>query len=392
MPDHLDTLLTKYLNGSCTEEEQQLVDLWLIKRGHDRGTSIDTAREEQVKALVFAQLQQLIHADNSFERPGAGSQKGIPAIKRRKFVRAIAAAAVILAIFSAGIFYLNEWHDTQRTALVEGSFANRAVHERPLGYQINVQGKSYNIDSLPINEEIEIAGAILQKKSSNILSYKPLKQLKDQTNNSYHSVSVPSGKDLHLYLPDGSKVWINTESTLHFPTVTTEKRQLYLSGEAFFEVASDKEHPFIVESRDFAVRATGTQFNVRAYADEDVQSTTLVEGKVDIRSDRSLKKLSPNQQWQMKAGQEGSIKPVDVSCVLGNRDGYFVFQNNDLKHIMSEVARWYAIDVNYVGEIKNKEFGGTFSKKRSLDELLDYLRDLGGYHIIREGRRVSIMP
>ncbi|WP_166336677.1 FecR family protein [Sphingobacterium chungjuense] len=388
--DEFDNLLNKYLDGSCTDEERQLINLWLIKRGADEHIKVAITDEKVLKDRLLAGIdkldrEQLLHNDMS---KGAIPKTFIPLLK--KYLLPIA-ALFLLAIFSI-IWY------AQQNQMKQQDLANLnaipAVENTltPTSFKINVAGKDYLIDSLPTNEELIIGKTILIKHANNTLQYK----LADETGiNSkiLHTISVPAGRDLHLLLSDGSKIWLNTESVLRFPAqFAADERHLYLLGEGFFEVASNTAHPFIVNSQDFHVRATGTEFHIRAYPDDTKKTTTLVEGKVDVSTNKQNQKLKPNQQWAWQKAGSATVKDVDVSDILANKDGYFVFQQKDIMEIMHEVSRWYGIDVQFDGKISQTKFGGTFSKKRTIDELIDYLSVLGGFHIKRQGREVIIMP
>jgi transmembrane sensor len=385
-PD-IDDLLEKYVNGTCTSQERQRIDLWLLKRGHDEKVQVEIGNADSVKQQLLAK----IHVVDSISPYPQDADQGLPILVRircyKKYIPLSAVAALVL-IFLA-LPRRSEIQRANGVVTVQTREVTTAA-ENPTAFKIATIDRDYSIDDLPENVELHIGNAYVVKRGANNLHYRTDGMETDEL--SYHTVSVPAGKDLNLYLADGSKVWVNTKTVLRFPTSRVKKeRMLYLSGEAFFEVASDKAHPFIVAGKGMEVRATGTQFNVRNYLDEEQLSTTLVEGKVDVHAGPSVAKLSPNQQWMAKTGTSARVRHVDVAHVLGSKDGYFVFDKQNIREIMNEVSRWYDIEVDYQGEITDKEFGGTFSRKRSLDELIDYLSALGGFYMKREGRRITIM-
>ena len=385
---NIDDILEKYVNGTCTMQERQLIDLWLLKRGHDEKTLVDIGNADNMKQNLFAQIDAFDDLPLHVQVADHRSSLLISLRRYRNYILPLSAVAALVLIF-VGLPRRSEIQRANGVVTVQTREVTAAA-ENPTAFKISTADRDYTIDELPENIELHIGNAYVVKRGDNSLHYRTDHAATNAL--SYHTVSVPAGKDLNLYLADGSKVWVNTKTVLRFPTSYTKKdRMLYLSGEAFFEVASDKTHPFIVVGKDVEVRATGTQFNVRNYLDEEQQSTTLVEGKVDVHSGQGAATLSPNQQWVAKQGKDARVRQVDVANVLGSKDGYFVFDKQNIREIMHEVSRWYDVEVDYQGEITDKEFGGTFSRKRSLDELIDYLSSLGGFYMKREGRRITIM-
>ncbi|KGE15124.1 FecR family protein [Sphingobacterium deserti] len=384
----INDILEKYVNGTCTTQERELIDLWLLKRGHNEKVLVNVDHDHNLKQNLFAQINALedlpLHIQDADRRPSF-----LRVIHRYKnYILPLSAVAALILIFF-GLPRHSEIQQANRVVNVQTREVTSAA-ENPTAFKISTAERDYTIDELPENIELHIGNAYVMKRGDNSLHYRADNQAADELL-TYHTVSVPAGKDLNLYLADGSKVWVNTKTVLRFPTSYAGKnRMLYLSGEAFFDVASDKAHPFIVAGKGMQVSATGTQFNVRNYIDEKQRSTTLVEGKVDVDDGNRVAKLSPNQQWLAKQ-KDTRVRNVDVANVLGSKDGYFVFDKQNIREIMHEVSRWYDIEVNYQGEITDKEFGGTFSRKRSLEELLDYLSSLGGFYMKREGRRITIM-
>ena len=180
-----------------------------------------------------------------------------------------------------------------------------------------------------------------------------------------HKVEVPVGGEYRLVLADGSKVWINAESSLQYPVeFTAEQRTVILQGEAYFEVVSDTLKPFTVKTpAGLEVKVTGTHFNVEAYADRRTWKTTLVEGGVEVR----LGKYQTNQ---------GSLKKVNVREVIAWKNGWFVFDNTPLEEIMETIRRWYNIEVEYRdAETKQLRFTGDLSKYDSFESVIRMFED-----------------
>ncbi|MDE6451491.1 MAG: FecR family protein [Odoribacter sp.] len=165
----------------------------------------------------------------------------------------------------------------------------------------------------------------------------------------HHTLRTPIGGEYKLVLADGSVVWLNSESELKYPTAFVGNcREVELTGEAYFSVAKNADVPFIVRSRGVVIRVYGTEFNVKSYADEEM-NITLVEGSVSVKTDKSREyRLEPGENACMKAGQEPMIQAVNIHKYTAWKEGYFYYENERLETILKELGRWYNFDAVYV--------------------------------------------
>ena len=195
-------------------------------------------------------------------------------------------------------------------------------------------------------------------------------------------VVTSAGGVYALVLSDGTRVWLNAETELDFPVEFVGKeRVVRLVGEAYFEVRRDEECPFIVEAGGVRARVLGTSFNVKAYADEEYVSTTLVTGKVEVSGGGGeAVVLTPAMQsvWQ-KAEGEMRVERVSVDKVMAWREGVFLFDDENLSEVAKVLERWYGVEFRY-GEVEENDhvFSGSFCKNDSLFEILDMLTYTGG--------------
>jgi ferric-dicitrate binding protein FerR (iron transport regulator) len=205
---------------------------------------------------------------------------------------------------------------------------------------------------------------------------------------------IPRGGQYQLILPDGTKVWLNSETTLTYPTqFSGNERKVKLIGEAYFEVAKNVERPFIVDSEGMDIKVLGTQFNVSSYKGASEISTTLIEGAVEVIQEKGNIKLVSGQQAYKKEGQEGFEKRyVNVDNISSWKDGYFSFDYQTLEEVMANISRWYNIEYDIIGQPKKQErLGGTFSRSKNLNELLIYLEKLVDVKITKTERSVTLM-
>ena len=188
---------------------------------------------------------------------------------------------------------------------------------------------------------------------------------------------VPAGQSAQVTLPDGSNIYLNSESKVSYPARFTEgKRIVTLKGEAFFDVENDTEHPFIVETNKFDLQVFGTAFNVEAYKDLQM-NVTLVEGSLGINSKRGkeLVRLQPGENAAYREkGEKISIQNVDTELYTSWRKGIVTFRNVALREIVGKIERWYNVDIKILSEeLKNQSYSGTLLKSKPVDQILEAL-------------------
>ncbi len=200
------------------------------------------------------------------------------------------------------------------------------------------------------------------------------------------TVVVPAGQRVNIMLPDGTNVWLNARTTLRYPfAFRSDRREVQLDGEAYFDVAKDKKHPFIVETSKANVEVYGTQFNVEAYADRDEFETTLMAGSVKVTSlanplDRQM--LAPDSKVYLEEGRL-KVAPVDDYNPYRWKEGLICFRNETFLNIMKDFEKYYGIAVH----VENKEvlkyfYTGKFRQSDGIDYALRVLQKdiLFNYH------------
>lgn len=210
----------------------------------------------------------------------------------------------------------------------------------------------------------------------------------------YNTIEIPKAGQFQLILPDGTRVWMNSQSVLRYPTKFNNKeRRVELTGEAYFEVAHDERLPFRVHSRYQELTVLGTRFNVKAYADESGASTTLLQGKVEVSNlfSGKTKILSPGNQSVITPDGAIAVSTVNAEQAVAWKSGFFAFDNQDIETIMTIISRWYNVDVEYKNVNKGIRLGGTFSRSSNLSELLKNLELIGDVHFKIDGRRVVVL-
>ncbi|MUP15953.1 FecR family protein [Ancylomarina euxinus] len=197
----------------------------------------------------------------------------------------------------------------------------------------------------------------------------------------WHRLVVPKGGEYQLQLSDGTQVWLNSDSELKYTDRFVGKdRIVHLKGEAYFDVAEDKAHAFIVKTNTMDVKVYGTEFNVMAYEDEEAVYTTLVEGSVgvDLKNETGIVEkmmLKTNMQVAYNKGAlKGEVRTVDTGLYTGWKDGRFQFNDEDLGSILRKLSRWYDVKVFFQNStIQNIRFTGEMKRFDDFSTILDLL-------------------
>ncbi|MNL03612.1 fec operon regulator FecR [compost metagenome] len=208
------------------------------------------------------------------------------------------------------------------------------------------------------------------------------------------TASTAKGQTYIFTLPDGTKVWLNADSKISFAQQFVKKtREVFLEGEAYFEVAKDKLKPFIVKSRTQQVEVLGTHFNVSSYENDGSAKTTLVEGSVRVRQTGAIRNeviLEPSQQATNNPG-DLKISFADTREVLDWKNDGFAFNGGDFATAMRKIARWYNVEIVYDPvAVQKMEIGGFISRKNDLATVLKFIESTGQVRFAVEGRRVLV--
>ena len=169
---------------------------------------------------------------------------------------------------------------------------------------------------------------------------------------------------------------------------------MVITGEAYFEVAKDAVHPFIVHVNESTIEVLGTHFNVMAYSNESTLETTLLEGSVKFTTGNNAVLLKPGQQGQSASGKNIKVNnDVDIEQIVAWKNGIQSFNSADVKAIMRQVERWYDVDVEYKGTISSRQFSGEIPRNAKLSELLK-LFDVNKIHfnIDAEQKKLTVLP
>ena len=205
-----------------------------------------------------------------------------------------------------------------------------------------------------------------------------------------NTLSVPASGFYRMVLPDGTKVWINSASELSYPlTFGKSTRQVELRGEAYFEVAHEKDRPFIVSTIHGDIKVLGTAFNLTAYSNT-ASNVTLINGNIQLTNkNQSSRKIIPGQKVEFD-GSNMRVTQANIEKETAWQHGYFYFEHDQVQDIMEQLARWYDIKVIYQGPITKKTFGGSMSRSVSLAEALELIKRGAGVKFEIDRKTVTV--
>lgn len=230
-------------------------------------------------------------------------------------------------------------------------------------------------------EQLQVSGGQLHYKSNSG---------KEELANLKNTLSVPESGFYRMVLPDGTKVWINSASELSYPLAFGKSiRKVELRGEAYFEVAHEKDRPFIVTTIHGDIKVLGTAFNLTAYSNT-ASNVTLINGSIQLTNkNQSSRQIIPGQKVEFD-GSNMRVTQANIEKETAWQHGYFYFEHDHIQDIMEQLARWYDIQVIYQGQISKKRFGGSISRNVSLAEALELIRRGAGVEFGIDRKTVTV--
>ncbi len=307
--------------------------------------------------------------------------------RRRRLLRYSTAAGILLAI---GVSFFLFDSKTQRSFPAQQQIVQLSSGKQRAELTL-ANGRKMQLDSG--SQEVIISDSLSKVTNhNNTLVYSsPIGQ--HAKAGEFHVIHVPPGAEYNLLLADGTKVHLNSGSDLRYPVAFSgNQREVFLTGEAYFEVAHDQVYPFIVQADQLRIRVLGTSFNVTAYPGRDNIATTLEKGRIQIQHQERNYNVTPGEQavWDKISGQL-TIKKVETEFFTSWKDGYYYFDNTALEEIMTTLALWYNMEIFYQNPVvKNLRFGGRFKRYEDINYLFKRFAETNDVEFIVKDKYVTI--
>ena len=397
--ERIHYLLDRYIKGLLTGQEEQELAKFLQDPAQE-----SFFREELVRLLEAegeplmdsavsesgdeweAVLQQVLSVDKT---------DGTRVRRIGYLFRRWSVAAILLLLFGGGTLLFLHGREARPVVAVATKpaapiqpGANKAILTLANGQQIilnNVQkgtiGQQGNIRVIKLDSgQLAYASPTVQSPADQ-LAKGPL----------YNTITTPRGGQYQVTLADGTKVWLNAESSIRFPTAFTGKnREVELTGEAYFEVKGDKSKPFLVKAGQTETRVLGTNFNIMAYSDEGAVKTTLLDGAVSMALGTQSALLRPGEQGQYDAVRGNmTTRMVNTGAVVAWKDGYYFFDRTPVQNVMRQIARWYDVTIVYQGAAPKDEIVGKLPRTADVKDVL-HIMELIGIHFKIEGKIILV--
>lgn len=389
-PDRIKILLDKYLKGTLSQEERE-----------EFMREFNRQRNDPIFLDALSQMAEQFPADEKYDPSrwegmiSAILNHESPVVVAKNRFRWLyrVAAAVLLLLISFGSWYgYRHFKDRSLAAGATMTINKDSGDVLPGGnkaFLTLANGSHMVLDSLHNNRGLLQQHAGIFKLNSGSIVYSPDQNKKEPL--AFNTLVTPRGGQYQLVLSDGSKVWLNSASSVRFPVSFTGKtREVSLTGEAYFEIAQDEDKPFVVNVGSVKINVLGTRFNVMAYADEKFANATLVEGAIKVVTATGARKLVPGQQINLSNdGKINWVKEMDVEEAIAWKNGLFDFTDADIPTIMRKLARWYDIDVEFRNGIPSGQITGKIPRDTKLSTVLKML-ELSGMHYAMEGHKVII--
>ncbi|HEU5365153.1 MAG TPA: FecR family protein [Hanamia sp.] len=380
-------LIAGYIRNTLTESEHDELDKWVEVSDKNMLLFEELTDEKNIQANL-AWMDQV-----SIEERLKSTKENIKfgqKLKRPVFKRWYSIAAVLAIVAGSVIIIvllISKHQQIPASAMVASNDIEPGGDKATLTLS---NGRKIDLSQLQQGQIAGDNGVNINKTKEGEIVYSEngLANNKIQLN----VLTIPRGGQYKVQLSDGTLIWLNASSSLTYPaSFSGKERNVTLTGEAYFEIAKDKNRPFKVLLTDSTeIHDIGTHFNIMAYDDENGKYITLTEGEIDVRKNNEFQKLKPGQQVRITGNEIEQPVNVDTSDVIGWKNGQFIFHNADITSIMRKVARWYDVDINYETNF-SQHFNAIISRKEPVSRLLHLLEETGQIHFKIENKKIYVL-
>jgi len=352
-------LINKQINEDLSEAEQQELEAWLDNPSNKALYTKLTNKEWLLKKRFEYDEYNVSHAWQKVNK------RISPQLNFKRWLSYAAAIVLPLVMFYA-VYQLSNKPGVDKTLVSETIHPGerKAILVLSDGQQVELSAADTSLQMNATHIVIDSLGAYYQGKNQTA-----------NTTQQYNTLKTARGMEYSLQLADGTKVWLNAESSLRYPeSFNGDTREVYASGEVYLEVAKDAQKPFFVHFNNKRIKVLGTAFNVRAYENEKTDVVTLLEGSVALTTPGNSVKMKPNEQAISGADNTIQVNQVNASLYTAWKDGSFVYRDVPLNQIVRDLARWYDVDVFYQNQsMKTERFSINTNRQENIQDILEAL-------------------
>jgi transmembrane sensor len=390
--NHIDKLFQKYFDKTASPKERS--ELMHLIHELNSDEELVNLMEEAYKGFVPLHNPFVLgKKEEIFQKIqvsiGNAKPKNAPAkvILHHKWFKYAIAASVTIFIGIAAYFFTSHHTDTQTLAADFNPGGNKAILTLS-------NGSTIILDNAKNGQLTSQGGTVVNKTNDGEIIYdaSQFPQTETGAKPAYNTISTPKGGQYKVVLADGTRAWLNSVSSISFPTAFHGKdRQVEITGEVYFEVAKNKKKPFLVKAANQLVEVLGTHFNINSYDDEPDIKTTLLEGSVQIRQLNSnfSALLHPGQQAVNRSSGPILVQHVDIEQVIAWKNGMFQINDASIATLMRQASRWYNVDIEYEGKVPDRKFSGKIKRDVKASEFLQMLSYFN-LHFSVEGQKIII--
>lgn len=367
IPQNTQRLIINYLNQQATLSERNELELWL-----DNANNYKIFKEYvKINSLIDVSMD-MFDTNESKKKLLALIHKEKKQLRLRKYVKIVKYAAVVILFIGIGYYYQQDF------------FTNDIEVNNPIE---NITLQLENGTIIILNEDatskiVDANGTVLGSQEENQLVYNNENKTDKLV---YNTLNVPYGKRFKVKLSDGTIVNLNAGTSLKYPIhfIKGENRQVFLKGEAYFNVTKDTDHPFIVNANQLDVRVLGTQFNITSYAEDEYINTVLVEGSVSLynknttynHKDATVLKPGFKASWEKKTS-EINIEEADIEMATAWINGEIIFRHMPFDKIIKKLERHYDVEITNNNSSLGKDIITASFDEETIEEVLKVINEV----------------
>jgi transmembrane sensor len=396
---HIASLIVKQVQDTLTDKEWQELQAWTAESRENYSLYEELTSEEGLSHALDE--LQTVDTDAAYQKLSDQLFYTAPVeIDRpRKLWRYWAAAVLVLA--AGAVTWYTFFNKPEPVARLVVHAPQQQVSGSNNTVLILGNGSAIPLNAVPdglLAEDGKVQIKKLQPKQVEYQLPAGSREASSATGTTaLNTLQTARGDQYGVVLPDGTRVWLNAASTLQYPSVFAgPERRVILSGEGYFDVAKWQQGgeyvPFIVSTGNMEVKALGTDFNIKAYKEEDNVQTTLISGLVKLSLNQHEYVLRPGKKASTKNNSDSiRIEDANIELALAWKNGQFVFRNTPLSDIMKQLTRWYDMDVQYTTKPPRLFITGEINRDATIDSVLKMLEYAGDVHFEIQGKTIQVM-